>query len=88
VLLLHHNLLNALFLGDLIQQFRALGWTIVDPEKAFADPFYDLQPERPAPGQSLLLSLARSQGAKVALHDRLVDDGDFEITELDRLGFK
>lgn len=88
VLLLHHNLLNALFLGDLLKQFQDLGWTIVDPATAFADPFYALQPDRPAPGQSLLLSLARSRGVKPAQHDRLVDDGDHEIADLDRAGFR
>jgi peptidoglycan-N-acetylglucosamine deacetylase len=88
VLLLHHNLINALFLGDVLKQFKDLGWTLVDPEKAYADPVYALQPERPAPGQSLLLSIARSQGVKLAQHDRLVDDGDYEIAELDKVGFK
>lgn len=82
VLLLHHNLLNALFLEDVLRQFEALGWRIISPEEAYADPAYLLQPERPAPGQSLLLSLARTRGVKVPDHDRLVDDGDFEIAAL------
>jgi len=87
VLLLHHNLLNALFLRDVLSQFKTMGWPIIDPETAFADPVYALQPERPRPGQSLLLSIARSQGITVPGEDRLVDDGDFEIAELDRVGF-
>lgn len=88
VLLLHYNLLNALFLGDVLKQFKEMGWKFVDPATAFADPVYALQPDRLAPGQSLLLSIARSRGVKPAHHDRLVDDGDFEIAELDRVGFK
>lgn len=88
VLLLHHNLLNALFLGDVLRQYRDLGWRMVDPETAFADPVYALQPERPAPGQSLLISHARSKGVPVPGQDRLMDDGDLEIAELDRLGFR
>lgn len=88
VLLLHHNLLNALFLDDVLQQFKDLGWTLVDPARAYADPAYDLVHERPAPGQSLLLSLARSRGLKPEAHDRLVDDGDHEIEALDRVGFR
>lgn len=86
VLLLHHNLLNALFLGDALTLFKAKGWTFVDPEKAFADPVYQLRPERPAPGQSLLLSLARSRGEDLKAYDRLMDDGDFEIAELEKQG--
>lgn len=83
VMLLHHNLASALWLDDVIAQFRSMGWTIASPAQAFADPVYELVPERPVPGQSLLLSLARSQGmGKFAGWERLVDDGDFEIDAL------
>ena len=88
VLLLHHNLINALWLGDVIAMFKAQGWTIVSPGQAFADPVYRLQPERAAPGQSLLLSMARSLGlSQFDGLDRLVDDADFEIELLKRLGY-
>jgi len=87
VLLLHHNLINALWLDDVLAQFRSMGWTIVTPEVAFADPVYRLQPERAAPGQSLLLSMARTLGlGKFEGWERLVDDGDYEIEALARLG--
>jgi len=88
VLLLHHNLLNALFLGDAIAMLRESGWTIVAPEAAFADEAYRLEPDRPAPGQSLLLSLARSRGWTLSPEfDRLMDDGDAEIAALEKLGY-
>jgi peptidoglycan/xylan/chitin deacetylase (PgdA/CDA1 family) len=88
VMLMHHNLLNALFLGDVIAQFRREGWTFVDPEKAFEDPAYQLQPDRPKAGQSLLLSLAKSKGwAMTPAFLRLMDDGDFEIAELEKQGY-
>ena len=86
VMLMHHNLLNALFLDDAIRLFESKGWKIVDPEQAYADPVYQLQPERPAPGQSLLLSLARSRGEDLKAYERLMDDGDFEIAELEKKG--
>ena len=83
VMLMHHNLINALWLKDAIQQFVDMGWTITTPAQAFADPVYQLQPERPAPGQSLLLSIARTRGmGKFEGWQRLVDDGDFEIDAL------
>ena len=83
VLLLHHNLINALWLDDVLAQFREMGWTIVTPAEAFADPVYRLQPERAAPGQSLLLSMARTLGlGKFEGWERLVDDGDYEIEAL------
>ena len=88
VMLMHHNLLNALFLGDVMAMLRREGWAFVDPEKAFEDPVYQLHPERPRPGQSLLLSLARSRGWKdLPAFERLVDDGDFEIAALEKQGY-
>jgi len=37
VLLLHENDLNALFITDLVDFLREKGWTIVSPQKAYAD---------------------------------------------------
>lgn len=88
VMLMHHNLLNALFLGDVIAQFRKEGWTFVDPQQAFQDPVYALQPERPKAGQSLLLSLAKAKGWEMTPDFmRLMDDGDLEIAELAKRGY-
>jgi peptidoglycan/xylan/chitin deacetylase (PgdA/CDA1 family) len=80
VLLLHHNLVNALWLDDLIAQFKEMGWSITTPAAAFADPVYQLTPERAAPGQSLLLSMGRTMGlGKFPGGERMVDDGDHEM---------
>jgi hypothetical protein len=87
VLLLHHNLINALWLDDVIAQFKSMGWSITTPAAAFADPVYQLAPERAAPGQSLLLSMARTLGmGKFAGWERVVDDGDAEIAVLKAQG--
>ena len=87
VMLMHHNLINALWLGDVIVMLKEMGWTITTPAAAFADPIYQLVPERAAPGQSLLLSMARSLGlGKFDGWARLVDDGDFEIEMLRKQG--
>lgn len=87
VLLLHHNLINALWLDDVIRQFRDMGWTIVSPGEAFADPVYALDPQRNAPGQSLLMSMGRSLGMTTQdIGLRLMDDGDFEIEALKAQG--
>ncbi|MES3023379.1 MAG: polysaccharide deacetylase family protein [Pseudomonadota bacterium] len=81
VLLLHHNLINALWLGDVIAQFREMGWSIISPAEALADPVYQLAPARA--GQSLLLSMAKSLGASnFPDWERLHDDGDAEIEAL------
>jgi peptidoglycan-N-acetylglucosamine deacetylase len=89
VLLLHHNLINALWLGDVIEMFTARGWAITTPPQAFADPMYALQPVSPAPGQSLLLSMARSLGlGRFEGWRRLVDDADFEVAQLKAQGIE
>ncbi len=83
VILLHHNLINALWLDDIISQFKDMGWTINTPEAAFQDPVYALQPISNVAGQSLLLSMARSLGlGGFPGWARLVDDGEAEIEAL------
>jgi len=87
VLLLHHNLLNALWLDDVLTQFEEMGWKIITPTEAFSDPVYKLEPVRKAAGQSLLLSLGRTLGLGLTPGgERLVDDGDYEIDELAKKG--
>lgn len=86
VLLLHHNLINALFLDDALQQFKDLGWTFTTPEAAYQDFVYSLVPQRPSPGQSLLISAARSLGYRPENWERLLDDGDADILQLKRQG--
>lgn len=87
VLLLHHNLINALWLDDVIAMFKEMGWSITTAAAAFEDPVYQLMPERASAGQSLLLSMARTLGlGKVQGWERLVDDGDFEIDGLKAAG--
>lgn len=86
VMLLHHSLINALFLEDAIQQFKAMGWTFTDPATAFQDFVYTLDPQRPSPGQSLLISAALSLGFRPDNWERMLDDGDAEIADLKRKG--
>lgn len=87
VILLHHNLINALWLDDMLVQFKEMGWSFTTPAAAFDDPVYALKPVNPSPGQSLLLSMARSLGlGRFDGWARLVDDGDTEIDALKAQG--
>ncbi|WP_342120632.1 polysaccharide deacetylase family protein [Pseudoduganella sp. OTU4001] len=86
VMLLHHNLINAMWLDDVLAQARAMGWKIITPAEAYTDPVYKLEPVRKASGQSLLLSLGRTLGlGQMPGGERLVDDGDYEIAELKKI---
>jgi len=60
--LLHHNALNALFLGDLIAMFRNKGWRPVDAQYAYNDEVYDRQPKILPAGESLIWALAKETG--------------------------
>jgi peptidoglycan-N-acetylglucosamine deacetylase len=61
-LLLHHNVLNALFLDDLIAMFADQGWRPVDAGYAYRDPVYDRQPQSLPAGESLIWALAKETG--------------------------
>jgi peptidoglycan/xylan/chitin deacetylase (PgdA/CDA1 family) len=61
VLLLHHNLINALFLADVIQMFHDKGWTLIGSETAFRDPVYTIRPDTLPAGQSVLWALAKQK---------------------------
>jgi peptidoglycan/xylan/chitin deacetylase (PgdA/CDA1 family) len=82
VILLHHNLIEALFLDDGLTALEGDCWKPADPRKVYEDSIYQLQPDRLAPGQSLLLSVARSRGIDLKPYERLMDDGDAEIALL------
>jgi peptidoglycan/xylan/chitin deacetylase (PgdA/CDA1 family) len=60
--LLHHNLLNGLFLGDLAAMFVEKGWKLVDATYAYADPVYERQPNILPAGESLIWALAKESG--------------------------
>jgi len=62
VLLLHHNLTNALFLKDVVQMFKDKGRTLIDSEAAFKDPVYAMRPDTLPAGESILWALAKQEG--------------------------
>ncbi len=61
-MLVHHNALNALFLGDLLAAMKADGWTIVSAKTALDDPLYAKSPPEGYPGGPWLSRLATEAG--------------------------
>ncbi len=61
-LLLHHNVLNGLFLGDLLAAFTKNGWDLVDARSAFDDPVFRREPNIAPAGESLVWQLAKEDG--------------------------
>lgn len=85
-LLIHYNLLNALFLRDLLAMFLTKGWDVIDAEEAFADPVFERRPDTVPAGESLIWALAKESGK---FEGRLRYPGEDDVYEkpvLDRLG--
>jgi len=61
-MLMHHNVLNGLFLDDVLTALKEQGWSLVDAKEAFEHPIYKLEPKTSTRGRSLLSVLAQEQG--------------------------
>lgn len=58
-LLIHHSLLNALFLDDLLIALKANGWKLIDAKKAFKDQAFQKQPDIEPCGESIVWQCAK-----------------------------
>lgn len=85
-LLVHFNLLNALFLDDLIAMFKAKGWQPIDAEDAYADPVFASKPNVIPAGESLIWSLAKEKGILVKSLRYPAEDSAYEAARMTKLG--
>jgi peptidoglycan-N-acetylglucosamine deacetylase len=85
-LLIHYNLLNGLFLADLLRMFRSKGWDVIDAEEAFMDPVFSRQPNTVPAGESLLWALAKETRKFDGRLRYPGEDDVYEKPALDRLG--
>ena len=84
--LVHFNLLNALFLGNIIQMLKAKGWQPIDAEEAFTDPVFASKPKVLPAGESIVWSLAKEKGVIAKSLHYPAEDGDIENARMDKLG--
>lgn len=85
-LLLHYNVLNALFLEDLMAMFEIKGWRWIDAAEAYADPISNSQPKALPAGESLVWGLAKDAGFLGPKVRYPAEDGEYLRAEMDRLG--
>jgi peptidoglycan/xylan/chitin deacetylase (PgdA/CDA1 family) len=85
-LLVHHNVLNGLFLGDVLQMFKSKGWKLIDGEEAFTDPVFSSEPKIAPAGESIIWALAKETGKFDNLLRYPGEDGDYEKPKMDALG--
>jgi peptidoglycan/xylan/chitin deacetylase (PgdA/CDA1 family) len=85
-ILMHFNLLNGLFLGDLIEMFRKQGWQLVDAEEAFTDSVFRAEPKTLPAGESVVWALAKEKGTIAKSLRYPAEDGDYEMARMNKLG--
>lgn len=85
-LLLHYNVLNGFFLGNLMSMFKQKGWKLVKAEEAFRDPVFSSAPDILPAGESLIWALAKETGKFDKLLRYPGEDGDYEKERMDKLG--
>jgi hypothetical protein len=85
-ILIHYNLLNGLFLPDILAMFQTKGWGVIDAEEAFMDPVFQRQPHIAPAGESLIWALAKESGKFDGRLRYPGEDDVYEKPALDRLG--
>jgi peptidoglycan-N-acetylglucosamine deacetylase len=85
-ILTHFNLLNGLFLGDLITMLKSKGWELVDAVDAFKDPVFDAKPKVLPAGESIVWALAKANGTIAKTLRYPAEDGNTELERMKKLG--
>jgi peptidoglycan-N-acetylglucosamine deacetylase len=85
-ILIHHNLLNALFLKDLLQMYKDKGWKIISARDAYKDPVFKLEPNIVPAGESIVWASAKESGKFDHILRYPAEDGEYEKAEMDKLG--
>jgi peptidoglycan-N-acetylglucosamine deacetylase len=85
-ILTHYNLLNGLFLGDLIEMFKSKGWEFIDATDAFTDPVFSAKPNVLPAGESIVWSLAKADGTIAKSLKYPAEDGNDVVAEMKKLG--
>jgi hypothetical protein len=84
--LVHFNLLNGLFLNDLIAMLKSKGWQPIDAEEAFTDPVFLAKPKILPAGESIVWSLAKEKGTIAKSLRYPAEDGEYENARMNKLG--
>ena len=83
--LVHFNLLNGLFLNDVIAMLKSKGWQPIDAAEAFTDPVFAAKPNILPAGESIVWSLAKEKGTIAKSLRYPAEDGDYENARMNRL---
>ncbi len=84
-LLIHHSLLNSLFLKDLISALKKDKWKIISAKEAFKDPVFQIKPDVLPAGESIVWSTAKQQGKYQEMLRYPAEDSVYEKDKMDKL---
>jgi peptidoglycan/xylan/chitin deacetylase (PgdA/CDA1 family) len=84
--LVHFNLLNSLFLGDVIAMLKSKGWQPIDAEEAFKDAVFSARPKVLPAGESIVWSIAKEKGTIAKSLRYPAEDSVYENARMDKLG--
>ena len=84
--LVHYNLLNGLFLDELIKMFKQKGWQPIDAEEAFSDQVFSAKPKTLPAGESIVWALAKEKGTFANSLRYPAEDGEYETARMNKLG--
>jgi peptidoglycan/xylan/chitin deacetylase (PgdA/CDA1 family) len=85
-LLIHHNVLNELFLSDVLDMFESKGWKLIDARDAFTDSVFSAAPNIVPAGESIIWALAKETGKFDDILRYPGEDGEYEKSKMDKLG--
>lgn len=85
-ILTHFNLLNGLFLSDVIEMLKGKGWQPIDAEAAYTDAVFLAQPKVLPAGESIIWSLAKENGTIAKTLRYPAEDAQYENKRMDKLG--
>jgi hypothetical protein len=85
-LLIHHSLLNSLFLTDLLQMFKDKGWKLISAKEAYTDKIFLDEAQILPAGESIVWAKAKESGKYNDVIRYPAEDGEYEKAEMDKLG--
>lgn len=83
-LLIHHSLLNALFLDDLLQALKNNGWKLIDAKEAYNDSIFNLQPMIIPCGESIVWQCAKLDAELSKTLRYPAEDSEYEKKPLEK----
>lgn len=85
-ILIHHSLLNAFFLNDLMDMFKQKDWKLISVQEAYKDTIFKLAPQIIPAGESIVWASAKESGKFENILRYPGEDGEYEKAEMDKLG--